>query len=210
MIVLHGAMLHDQFLLWGETEATAFGGAFENSSPANTVTNGQPSYFPSAASYGQMREALAQSGLPQAARRKNALSEIYMPCYGWLPLISSQFVSNSQIGISPEKFEPADYKRVAPVSYMVPSIRLDGQQLIELLCNCVDAGVDRLSEGVQIGADLHFWALAMQFACVLVGKQQFLPGIKVSPGGTLASQITAFYSSLLWGNLAIERLPSLS
>src|SRR5205807_7623025 len=76
----------------------------------------------------------------------------------WLPTIEGQpLASHPLIAPAPETDQGARL-----VQWQVSAVELKARQSLSLLCACV--GRDTLASSVLIGADLAFWARALQFA----------------------------------------------
>lgn len=191
MIILHGTLTRDQFLLWAETDQSDAAStvnqpaAFDKSQPIAAdppaaITNNLAALLPHAATYSQLREALVQGGLSVTlSRRQNAQTTVWLPTLDNLPLVSSAI-----IGLAAENLEEDYLAQVRLQPWVIPVIRLQATQLVEILCHLVDR--EQIAPGVIIGQDLQFWSIAMRFSGSLVGKQQFLPAIKITNSGVLA------------------------
>jgi len=194
MLILHGTVNRDQFLLWAEksdsppysANASDTAGDTTPAAPNNYIeANTKPlELLPFAASCAEIRESLSVSSATSAIdislptkTRLDTLSVIWIPESDDMPLASSPMIGRS--------LEDADLATVHLAPWQIPAIELTTEQLVNLLCYCVDT--DLLAEGVALGKDLQFWALAMRFAGMLVVKQQFLPGLKLSTAGSFAS-----------------------
>ncbi len=216
MIVLHGTLVKDEFLLWAETadstrtfqgidtdpqpeyqhdvdlgRGKTFG-AGNDYSPRVAVTAGAqavcvepsvassrtvPSLLPSAATYSTLRDALSQSPVElNPARRQNAQTIVFLPT-----LQNCALASTPLVGLSADELSDEELAQVKFEQWVLPVIRLSPQQLIDLLCHCVDQ--DQLATGMVIGQDLQYWAIAMRFAGNIVSKQQFLPGLRIGSEG---------------------------
>ena len=203
MIVLHGLIIRDEFLLWGEVSESScaalnFSPAAmaeqHSAAPAETGSTESSSHqlgvlpgglanltglHPFASTYSVLQDALAQSpaGL-RLARRQNAQALVSLPTLAKQPLASTPL-----IGRSADEMEDAELEQVSLERWVIPVIRLSMPQLIELLCHCLDQ--EQLTPGLVIGQDLQYWSFTLRFAGNLINKQHFLPGLRIdSDGGT--------------------------
>src|SRR5262249_5906903 len=64
--------------------------------------------------------------------------------------------------------------------WIITALPLPGPLALDLLCACV--GQEHLAQGVHIGPTLAFWTRALQFAGALVGREQFVPGLRQANG----------------------------
>jgi len=118
MIILHGTLLRDEFLLWAETDATSFmpavhdgsatsahGTADQSSLTAESrLTYTEPTtsihdilaLLPFAATYSALKEALAQCGLAlPLVRRQNAQALAWLPSFAQAALASSPMIGRA-------------------------------------------------------------------------------------------------------------------
>jgi len=214
MLLLHGAIFRNRFLLWAEDseapglddlsnqtwrqsstqpveiaaqseigeginypwlllDTTEPGESFVSSSAPPR----QPELLPFAASTEKVKEALAAAtGLPCLNSEQMGLGIICIPTSDGLPLASTPMIGRS--------IEDADISTVRLSPWEIPVLFIEMEQLVDLLCYCFDT--EKLADGLVVGEDLRFWAIAMRFAGSLVAKQQFLPGLKASNDGSFA------------------------
>lgn len=194
MIVLHGTLIKEEFLLWAESAdgpeafAATAGGASGvnggNSFQGRTLS--LPGLHPFACTYAALRDALAMSpaGL-HPARKQNAQISLRLPTLDERPLASTPL-----IGRSSEQLDEQELTQIRFERWIVPALRLTPEQVIALLCHAVDQ--EQLSAGLLTGQDLQYWSLAMRFAGNLISKQHFLPGLRVGTEGGVAVWEPAF------------------
>jgi superfamily II DNA or RNA helicase len=188
MLILHGAIKQGNFLLWAESrDPSEFGRSEAHEPIAVTVTEEelpdagtirrQPEALSFAASSGKIQQALTQAQLPLSINAdQHSTAVICLLESDGIPLASSSMIGRSLDDA------PADSLQLAP--WIVPTIQLDIDQAVDLLCYCLDE--EHLAPGLLAGHDLRFWALSMRFAGQLVARHRFLPGLRLSHTGAFA------------------------
>jgi superfamily II DNA or RNA helicase len=166
VIVLHAAIVEGQFFLWGERphESNGVEKPLRQRRSKGNVENPLPS--PYDAGIEGIVAALEEAGLRLAPRKRHA------DCLrGWFPTVGGRVVPST-----PLIADLPDSIAVAPLAcWTVTAVRLAPDQIIELLCSCIEKPT--LALGVIVGEDLGFWLKALRFAGSLVARQKFLPGI---------------------------------
>lgn len=196
MIVLHGTLIKDEFLLWAESAEGAEEftlpedsgkASFANSASGRTLS--LPGLHPFACTYAALRDALAMSPAGMhPARKQNAQIALLLPSLDDRPLASTPL-----IGRSVEQLDEQDLRRTRFERWIIPALRLTSDQVVNLLCHTVDQ--EQLSAGLPVGQDLQYWSLALRFAGNLISKQHFLPGLRVGTEGGVAVWEPAFPGS---------------
>jgi SNF2 family DNA or RNA helicase len=137
----------------------------------------QPASLAFAASPEKLLQALAEAGLCVPSGHDPVSAIVCLVASDGTTLASSPIIGRS--------IEDADPASLGLTPSMVPALYLNTGEVVEILCSCLDDG--QLAPGLSAGDDLRFWALAMRFAAMLVAKQQFLPGLRLSSDGAFAS-----------------------
>lgn len=166
MLVLHAAFRERSLVLWGE------------SSIAGRV-RAEAGVHPFSASYEQLADALESIGL-KVPRVEAVSNEVLLPSLDAMPVRSSPLLGKEAQG----------KKAVALRPWWVETLSLRAPAALELLC--LTTGKEMLETGVMAGADLAYWAAAMNFAGALVARQQFLPDL-VREDGRFCARWRAVY-----------------
>lgn len=177
MIVLHGGVCENRFLLWGEAThngdvAASLGGdAAPKGRRGGSRVRSSVSALPFDAGRELLMDALCKVGLePDAAQLETGV--VWLPTVGGVPVASSPLVA--------EPPESNGERQLAP--WTITTLSLPWAQLVTLLCAAIGDGQQLLAPGVVAGRDLAFWAVALRFAGALVAQQHFLPSVSEQDG----------------------------
>lgn len=151
MIVVHTAFHNDALLLWAEQSAS--------------TSNGKKGTYPFAASGAALRDSVERLGLPPA-RQSIVTMQGWLPTHRGKPLASSRLVDEELRTDVTSRLE----------QWHIPALSLDFASFGQLFSNALDSGP--IVPGVAPGDDLRYWQAAYSFACGLVVRQRFLPGVR--------------------------------
>ena len=154
MIVIHTAFQDDALLLWAEQ--------------SSVVGDSARGTYPFAASPQVLHETA--SAVAIAAGNEATTIAAWMPTHRNKPLASSRLVD--------EELRPDVTSRLA--QWTVPALRLTFDAVVELFANQLGPGA--IQVGITAGDDTRYWQAAYNFACGLVVRQRFLPGIRQRDG----------------------------
>lgn len=159
MIVLHGAFADDAFLLWGEQPLQVV---------SHTTDGIRP--FPFAASAEMVHDCLDQLDISRTTEEKLQPQSLV----GWLPTHRSKPIASS--ALIDEDLRPDISSRLE--QWSVPGIKLNIRALRAMFGLPLNA--TPISPGLAVGDDLKYWQAAYSFACGLVVRQRFLPGVRMA------------------------------
>ncbi len=182
MIILHAALVEQDFCVWAETSAV--------SSPAPRRRRGRVAAAGGAPDFlfdggADSLETTLKERFPQLSIHKNKAAKLA----AWLPTAGGQPIASNPIIAQP----PAPDAAPALAPWMVTAFRLSPVAAVELLGACLDQ--ETLGPGVIVGKDLAFWAKALRFAGALVTRQQFLPSLAKIRGQYHARWEAAFLAA---------------
>jgi SNF2 family DNA or RNA helicase len=162
MIVLHAGVEAGQFLLWGEAPVDSQTVPRKRRGRKAKVAPAPPLPYDA----GPERLTVALEAVP------GFVTDLPKPetATAWLPTVDGVPVASTPLVAEPP--EPGPQAVVAP--WTVSVLRLPYEQVVDLLCACVDK--EALAPGVVVGKTLAYWATALRWAGALVTRQQFLPG----------------------------------
>src|SRR5581483_9398752 len=165
MLLLHGGLESDRFLLWGEQPIDA-APVKNQRRRKSSAKRGNP--FPYDAGAEALHNALKASGLDTSNYELTTA-----PATVWLPSIDGQPVASSPlIAEQPETNESA---RISP--WCVTALDLPIGLAVDLLAMCV--GKETLASGIVVSKDLTFLSTVLRFAGSLIARQQFLPSMDI-------------------------------
>jgi SNF2 family DNA or RNA helicase len=165
MIIVHGAVTGGQLLLWGETPAEDTPALPKKRRRKSKAAGPLP--FPFDAGAARLTGALSETLAGLKTSTKNVETAT-----AWLPTVDAQPVASSPLIAPP----PQAGAQAVLSSWIVTGLRLAPEQVLDLLCACVDR--EMLAPGVVVGKTLAFWTTALRFAGALVARQHFLPGVE--------------------------------
>jgi hypothetical protein len=173
MVVLHGAWLDSQWLLWAE--ATPAAGRADGLS----ARDDQPPWSPYDAGPAGLRAALADIHADIAPERfeQAGVRTAWLPTVAGRPLPSRAFL----LGVTITK----SGTRITTSPWRVTALPLDWEEYGALLGSL--SGGPRLARGVIAGMDLQRWAELWRYAGALVARRLFLPGVRRRPDGVFES-----------------------
>jgi SNF2 family DNA or RNA helicase len=151
MIVLHSAFNNEQLLLWAEQSGSR--------------SNGKKGTYPFAAPEAVLREAAERLGIA-ATKQPIVTVTGWMPTHRGKPLVSSRLVDEELRSDVTSRLE----------EWLVPTLRLDFAAIADLFANQIGSGA--VQPGLAAGDDLRYWQSAYSFACGLVVRQRYLPGVR--------------------------------
>ncbi|MBI5522169.1 MAG: DEAD/DEAH box helicase [Desulfarculus sp.] len=165
MIILHAALVGEEFQLWSETPPLTDAPSPKGKGKSSKTPATPMSPFDAGAK--SLKAALGQMGLGlklPAKRWREAI--VWLPSKGRAPIPSSPLIAES----------PASRTKEDLASWRVTCCTLTRQEALELLCLC--GSRHTLAQGVLAGPDLAYWSRAMRFAGALVARQRFLPALE--------------------------------
>ncbi len=168
MIIVHGGMLDDQFLLWGELAQTG-----SRARKARVAAPGAlaPNY-PYAVARGALLAAVQRSIPSLTTFAGSKRYPIWLPSVQGLPLPSLAEVNGhaAEAALQP---------------WLVSTVPLAPAALVTLLAAC--AQPEKLDGDLCLGPEMQAWVRALQLAQSLVVRQRVLP--------SLAEEETGYFTS---------------
>ena len=164
MQVLHAGLITDCLMIWGEASASNLTSTPKKQRRQQRAEK-QAALLPYDAGDKLLSASLA--GVIDLSNHQEKCETVV----AWLPAVNGLPVAFSALIAE----QPSPGEQLSLSGWRVTAYRVPIPRALELLCACV--AKETLAPGALIGADLKFWATAMQFAGRLVARQQFLPGL---------------------------------
>jgi superfamily II DNA or RNA helicase len=164
MIILHGGMCEDLFVIWAEAEPAS---TSQRRKPREHTPGAPPPTHPFTLARGPFLAHLSTTlpAFPATITSKRIIA--WLPSANGLPLLTS----------SDPAAAPPDWE-IMP--WQVSGLPLAGDALIALLAHGLRG--TPLGENWQVGADLAVWIEAFRLALELVAERRFVPGAE---GGSM-------------------------
>ena len=165
MIILHASASDGRLVFWGETSLEPAGKPAKKAVRRNGEFRVGLSRF--ALDGDRLAEVLAELGGSKASKDQR------QQWIAWLPSSERGALPSSPLLVE-EPEEPGEVK-LGP--WKTPALALTSDQAVALLLAMMDRPT--CGPGIVVGKTLAYWSSVLRFACALVARQQYLPGLEL-------------------------------